>query len=242
MSTVYDPDARTVKHASVAIFLLTVTLGVIGPLSFSGGWWLYGCLSLAAFIYMFYTRYLCERYTLFASGYFTLLISLLAFAPACVGYTVVTDDLGGSALAGGLATLLILASVVLIYLYIYLTPTKEFPFEVSGNKVSFSAPDTSSLKSGVIVGCGALVASAAIQSVTPLTTGILIILLFLFGCVFMLIHSRHLVRGLRTLRLQEKTMLAPYTFMQIDKIREARNRSWLGRLFKRVASGSKVRR
>ncbi|MDU8432921.1 hypothetical protein RYA99_22780, partial [Pseudomonas syringae pv. actinidifoliorum] len=46
MSTVYDPDARTVKHASVAIFLLTVTLGVIGPLSFSGGWWVYGCLSL----------------------------------------------------------------------------------------------------------------------------------------------------------------------------------------------------
>ncbi|KPZ18476.1 Uncharacterized protein ALO40_01962 [Pseudomonas syringae pv. viburni] len=36
-------------------------------------------------------------------------------------------------------------------------------------------------------------------------------------------------------------MLAPYTFMQIDKIREARNRSWLGRLFKRVASASKVR-
>ncbi len=126
MSTVYDPDARTVKHASVAIFLLTVTLGVIGPLSFSGGWWLYGCLSLAAFTYMFYIRYLCERYTLFASGYFTLLIFLLAFAPACVGYTVVTDDLGGSALAGGLATLLILASVMLTYLYIYLTPKKNF--------------------------------------------------------------------------------------------------------------------
>ncbi|EPN29927.1 hypothetical protein A244_39583, partial [Pseudomonas syringae pv. actinidiae ICMP 18807] len=39
----------------------------------------------------------------------------------------------------------------------------------------------------------------------------------------------------------EKSMPTPYTFMQIDEIREARNRSWLGRLFKRVASGSKVR-
>ncbi|WP_231993445.1 MULTISPECIES: hypothetical protein [Pseudomonas syringae group] len=94
MSTVYDPDARTVKHASVAIFLMTVPLGIIGPLSFSGGWWIYGCASLAAFIYMLYMRYTCERYTLFASSYFMLLIFLLAFAPACVGYTVVTDDLG----------------------------------------------------------------------------------------------------------------------------------------------------
>ncbi|TFZ33118.1 hypothetical protein EWW49_33565, partial [Pseudomonas syringae] len=115
MRTVYDPDARTVKHASVVIFLMTVTLGIIGPLSLSGGWWIYGCASLAAFIYMLYIRYTCERYTMFASSYFMLLIFLLAFAPACVGYTVVPDDLGGTAFAGGLATLVILASVTWVY-------------------------------------------------------------------------------------------------------------------------------
>ncbi|EGH43537.1 MULTISPECIES: hypothetical protein [Pseudomonas syringae group] len=236
MSTIYDPDARTVKQASIAIFLLTVTLGVMGPVSFSGGWWIYGCLSLAAFIYMFYIKYTCERYTLFASSYFTLLIFLLAFAPACVSYMVVTDDLGGTKLLGAAATLSILAFVMLVYLFIYLTPTKNFPFEVSGNKVSFSAPDISSFQSGIIAGAGTLVASVVIRSVTSLTTGILIILLFLFGCIFILIHSRHLIRGLRTLRIQEKTMPAPYTFMQIDDIREARRRWWLSRLFRWVAS------
>ncbi|AHG43339.1 hypothetical protein N018_25135 [Pseudomonas syringae CC1557] len=239
MSTIYDPDARTVKQASVAIFLLTVTLGVIGPLSFSGGWWVYGCLSSAAFIYMLYMRYTCERYTLFTSSYFILLIFLLAFATACVSYTVVTDDLGGSEFAGGLATLFILTSVMLIYLFIYFTPTKEFPFEVSGNKVSFSAPDTSSLPASIVAGLGTLMASVVIRSATPFTTGILIILLFLFGCTFMLIHSRHLIRGLRTLRIQERTMPTPYTFMQIDEIRKARSRWWLGRLFKWVASWSR---
>ncbi|PHN70423.1 MULTISPECIES: hypothetical protein [Pseudomonas syringae group] len=236
MSTIYDPDARTVKQASIAIFLLTVTLGVMGPVSFSGGWWIYSCLSLAAFIYMLYIKYTCERYILFASGYFILLIFLLAFAPACVSYMIVTDDLGGSKLLGVATTLSLLAFVMLVYLFIYLTPTKEFPFKVSGNKVSFSAPDTSSLQPSIIAGLGTLVASLVIKSVTPLTTGILIILLFVFGCIFMLIHSRHLIRGLRTLRIQEKTMPVPYTFMQIDDIREARSRWWLSRLFRWVAS------
>ncbi|KPZ27010.1 MULTISPECIES: hypothetical protein [Pseudomonas syringae group] len=238
MSTIYDPDARTVKQVSIAIFLLTVTLGVMGPLSFSDGWWIYGLLSFMAFIYMLYIKYMCERYTLFASSYFTLLIFLLAFAPACVSYTIVTEDLGGSKFAGGAVTLLVLASVMLGYLFIYLTPSNEFPFDVSGNKVSFSARETSSLRSGVIAGLGTLVASSIIGFVTALTTGILIILLFLFGCIFMLVHSRHLIRGLRTLRMQEKKMPIPYTFMQIDEIREARSRWWLSRLF-RVASQRK---
>ncbi|EPN30071.1 hypothetical protein A244_39228 [Pseudomonas syringae pv. actinidiae ICMP 18807] len=34
-------------------------------------------------------------------------------------------------------------------------------------------------------------------------------------------------------------MLTPYTFMQIDEIREARNRWWLSRLFKWLASWGK---
>ncbi|PBQ00985.1 hypothetical protein [Pseudomonas congelans] len=239
MSTIYDPDARTVRQVSTAIFLLTVTFGVMGPVSFSGGWWIYGCMLLTAFIYALYIKYACERYTLFASGYLTLLIFLLAFAPACVSYSVVTDDLSGSRLAGGFAAASLLAAMMLLYLFIYLTPTNEFPFEVSGNKVSFSSPDTSSVSGGVIAGLGTLVASAVIKSFTPLTTGILITLLFVFGCTFMLIHSRHLIRGLRTLRVQEKTMPTPYTFMQIDEIRDARARWWLSRLFRWVASRGK---
>ncbi|RMU77410.1 hypothetical protein ALP23_101789 [Pseudomonas syringae pv. apii] len=46
MSTIYDPDARTVRQVSTAIFLLTGTFGAMGPVSFSGGWWIYGCIWL----------------------------------------------------------------------------------------------------------------------------------------------------------------------------------------------------
>ena len=51
---------------------------------------------------------------------------------------------------------------------------------------------------------------------------------------------RHSVRGLRSLRIKQKTMPVPYTFMQIDEIREARSRWWLSRLFKWVASWRKA--
>lgn len=239
MTTIYDPDARTVKQASLVIFLIVVISGVMGPVSFSGGWWVYACFSLVAFLYMIYIRYVCESYTFFASSYFAIFVFCLAFAPACVTYMVVTADLAGSNFEGGLAAFLLLSFLVLVYFFIYLTLTVVFPFEVVGNKVSFTAPDTSSLKAGVIAGLGTLVASIVIHSVTPLTTGIVIILIFVFGCIAMLIHSRHLIRGLRTLRIQEKTMPIPFTFMQIDEIREARSRWWLSRLFKWVASWHK---
>ncbi|MGE8338188.1 MAG: hypothetical protein ACN6Q2_23195, partial [Pseudomonas laurylsulfatiphila] len=62
----------------------------------------------------------------------------------------------------------------------------------------------------------------------------------ILGCtgltVIILFHLRHNIRGLRTLRTQERSMPTPFTFMQIDEIREARSRWWLGRLFKWMGS------
>jgi hypothetical protein len=49
-------------------------------------------------------------------------------------------------------------------------------------------------------------------------------------------YFRHSIRGLRTLRIRESKMPIPYTFMEIDEIREARSRWWLGRLFKWMGS------
>lgn len=236
MSTVFDPDARTVKNAPVVIFLMVIFSGIMGPATFSGGWWIYACLALVVFIYMLYMRYTCERYTFFATSYSVLFIFSLAFAPACVAYIVVTDDLAGSRIVGALAALLLLSCTVLGYLYIYFTPAVKFPFNVSGNKVAFSAVDSSGRNVWIIAGMGTLASTLLIKSVTSLTTGILIILIFEFSCLAILIHSRHLIRGLRTLHLQERGMSTPYTFMQIEEIREARSRWWISRFFKWVGS------
>lgn len=234
MKTIYDPDAKTVKQASLAIFLMTITIGIMGPASFSGGWLIYGGVSLSAFIYMLYIRYRCESYTFFTMSYFTLLIFLLAFAPACVSYITITKDLNGSDITGFFSALLLLSSIMGLHFIIYLTPQKDLPFLIVGNKVSFNAPETSSLKTSIAAGLGTLAASTTVSLFTPFTTGILIIFLFLFICIFMLIHSRHLIRGLRKLRVKERNLPTPYTFMQIDEIRESRSRGWLGRVFKSV--------
>ncbi|MNR25473.1 hypothetical protein D3C85_1426270 [compost metagenome] len=75
-----------------------------------------------------------------------------------------------------------------------------------------------------------------LKSVDALTSEVVIVLVGSLGCLALLINFRHTIRGLRTLRIQERSMPIPYTFMRIDEIREARHRWWLGRFFKWIIS------
>ncbi|AHG43338.1 hypothetical protein N018_25130 [Pseudomonas syringae CC1557] len=68
-----------------------------------------------------------------------------------------------------------------------------------------------------------------------MTSSAVAVLGMFFICVALMVYERHAIRGLRSLRIKEKTLPVPYTFMQIDEIREARSRWWLGKLFKWVA-------
>jgi hypothetical protein len=236
MSTIYDPDAGTVNALTRTLFIVAIGLGIVGILRSATDGWVYGLLFFLLSGYTLYMRYWCERYTAFALSYFTLIIFLLALAPAWISYTVVTDDMEKSGTQGCVVACLLFSSIAALYAAIYFTPTRKFPFSVSRNKVSFTASSTSSLVGMVIAGPGTLVSGALIKSVTPFTIGILIVLLFLFGCIGTLIHARDLLRGIRTLRKREKNSGTPYTFMQIDEIRAVRSRWWLSRLFKWAAS------
>lgn len=236
MSTIYDPDARTVNSLTQTLFVVAIGLGVVGFLRSATDGWVYGLLFLLLSGYTLYMRYWCERYTTFALSYFTLMISILALAPAWVSYTVVTDDLGGPPAEGRIIAGLLFGFIATLYAGLYLTPPREFAFDVSDNRVSFSVSSTSAGAEGMIAGVGMLASGTVIKSVTPFTTGILIVLIFLFAGVCTLIHGRDRIRGLRILRKREKNRLTPYTFMQIDEIREARRRWWLGRLFNWLAS------
>lgn len=236
MSTIFNPDARTVKQISATFFIVVSLLFIIGAYRMATDGWVYGLLSMALLAYALYLRCWCESYTAFALSYFTLMIFLLALAPAWVSYTVVTDDLGGSYIEGGIVALLLFGFIQMLYVVIYVTPARHFPFDVVGNKVTSDVSNSSGLKGGVIAGLGTVVAGAVIKSFTPFTISIMIVLIFLFASVVMLIHARDRIRGMRTLRIREKTMPTPYTFMQIDEIRQARSRWWISRFCKWVSS------
>ncbi|MNE76435.1 hypothetical protein D3C80_1726700 [compost metagenome] len=91
----------------------------------------------------------------------------------------------------------------------------------------------------MLAGATTLAASVFVKSAGIPAGGVAGTLILTFSSIWILVQMRHSIRGLRTLRIQEKTMLTPYTFMQIDEIREARSRWWLSRLFKWVASWRK---
>ncbi|MCI3947919.1 hypothetical protein K0038_05032 [Pseudomonas syringae] len=130
----------------------------------------------------------------------------------------------------------LIVAMLAIYAGIYFSASKIFPFCVTGNRVSRTSVKSARLSAGFISGVGMLASSVFVGSVSELTSSAVAVLGAFFICVGLLVHERHAIRGLRTLRIKQKTLPAPYTFMQIDEIREARSCWWLGRLFKWVAS------
>ncbi len=81
MSTIYDPDARTVNALTRTLFIVAIGLGVVGLWRSATDGWVYELLFFLLSGYTLYMRYWCERYTTFALSYFTLMIFLLALAP-----------------------------------------------------------------------------------------------------------------------------------------------------------------
>ncbi|NAT15868.1 hypothetical protein CU666_17870 [Pseudomonas syringae pv. actinidifoliorum] len=117
------------------------------------------------------------------------------------------------------------------------------PFEYDGNRIQ-TRQDVNT-KSPMKYSCtltGGLTALAAgifLTGTGLLTSALVGMTIMTGGSIFVLLYGRHVLRGLRTLRIQQKTMPTPYTFMQIDEIREARSRWWLSRLYKWIASWGK---
>jgi hypothetical protein len=239
MNTIYDPAPDDIKKMPLSMFFSVALFGILGPANFPDYWWLYGIIVTLAFGYTLVMIYLNESYIFFVRGFFSVIIFLLMFSSACFANMLVISDLGGTSHEGLTISSALLLFGFIIYIIIYLGSSKKFPFSISGKKVSHSTVDATGKYAGLIAGIGTLAASGFIKIFSPLTVNAIISVGFFFCYVAMLVHSRHLIRGLRTLHIQQKTMPGPYTFMQIDEIREARSRWWLSRLFKWVASWRK---
>jgi hypothetical protein len=131
------------------------------------------------------------------------------------------------------------AVVFITFLIIFYSRSSFFPFECVGNRVEVRAKknvNTKNYNLWLMSGVSTLTGSMFLRTVDTETSDMVVIIVCTGLTVIILLHLRHSIRGLRTLRIRERKMPTPYTFMQIDEIREARSRWWLGRLFKWMGS------
>jgi len=185
----------------------------------------------------------CEKFTSYVGWLFIAMLGFLVLMAGSAAYFLAVKSLGVGNIQAVIVGLLPVACSLLVYLFIVNTKALFDPFEYNGIKVQprpqAAKKDFANYPLVLLAGATTLAASVFTKSAGIPVGGVIGALLLTFCSIFILINLRHSIRGLRTLRIKEKTMPIPYTFMQIDEIREARSRWWLSRLFKWVASWCK---
>jgi hypothetical protein len=232
-------DAKIIKKQIFLMFIVVVFFGAFGPFALQYFWWCYLFVVVFYFGFSLYLIYSCERFVVFLSTVFITGLVAFPYISGNLAYLIASDFFGKGdfrSVAIGMAPITI---VFLMFLAIFYSKASFFPFECVGNRVAARPKKVVNAKSynlGLISGVSTLTGSMFLKSVGTETGGMVAIVLCTGCCVFMLFYLRHSIRGLRTLRIRERKMPTPYTFMQIDEIREARSRWWLGRLFKWMGS------
>jgi hypothetical protein len=231
-------DVNSIKKNCWLVFFSVGFLGLLGPYNLDCFWWIYvGFLSLFT-SWTLYLIYACERYVLYLMSQFISAIFVFSYMAGSSAYVSFSASLGKTnalSIMGGISPV-ILVCVVLGVIY-YGKPTC-FPFEVTGNRVTAKQKKRRRTKynPGLIAGVTTAAGSLFINSVEAATRDLVAILGGTASSIMILFFLRHSIRGLRTLRIQEGSMTTPYTFMQIEEIREARSRWLLGRFFKWITS------
>lgn len=198
---------------------------------------------LCTLMWTLYLVYACESFTLYMASVLVTIASIFCSFASLSAYLVATKFWGQGSVPAIMAGLVPVGITSLTYLVLVNGKPSFHPFEYDGVKVQ-PRPQKKQKKSTaysplLIAGATTLAASIFINAVGGLTAGMVAMFGLTAFLIASLFHARHIVRGLRVLRLQQKTMPTPYTFMQIDEIREARSRWWMSRLFQWVASWRK---
>ncbi|EJM36883.1 hypothetical protein PMI26_05115 [Pseudomonas sp. GM33] len=232
-------DANNIKKHIFLMFFMAAFFGVFGPLTLECSWWWYLFLVVVVFCFSLYLIYYCERFVVFFAAILSAAIFTFPYISSSLAYLIASDSFGKGdprSVVIGTAPITI---VFLMFLVIFYSKSSFFPFECVGNRVTARPKKIVNSKSynlGLISGVSTLTGSMFLKSVGAETGG-MVALVICAGCsVIILFYLRHSIRGLRTLHIRERKMPTPYTFMQIDEIREARSRWWLGRLFKWMGS------
>ncbi|WP_242482903.1 hypothetical protein [Pseudomonas sp. TH10] len=214
-----------------------------GPSNLKYFWQAFFIVSLLAFMCTIYLIYVCERITFYLTSILVAVVGAFIYMSCTAAYLIGASFWGKTSIAALMVGLFPMGVTWLTYLVLANGKSSFHPFEYDGIKVQprpQNKQKTSAAYSPLLVaGATTLAASIFTKSSGFLTTGMVAMFGLLAFSVALLFLARHIIRGLRTLRIQEKTMPTPYTFMKIDEIREARSRWWLSRLFKWAAAWRK---
>lgn len=233
-------NSDSLKKNSWLAFFTTVFFMAFGPSKLTYFWYVYFLAATLMLAWTIYLVYLCEKYTTYMTSLISALVGSFTVLACNVAYISTSSFFGENSFN---AFIISLAPAIITWLAYYAIANKKpsfQPFEYDGQKIqtrvaSTSQPSTS-YKTGLLAGATTLAAGIFLQAFGLLTGSVVAALALTGCCMAILFYMRHVIRGLRTLRAKERNMPAAYTFMQIDEIREARGRWWLGRLFKWLAS------
>ena len=235
-------DFKNLKQGAwVSLSILTFAM-ILGFAKTPFFWKVYIFIFIFKLGWFTYLICACERFTFYMASVFVSVLGFLLLMAGSAAYLLAVNSLGLGSVGAVILGMLPAACVSLVYFFIACTKASFDPFEYDGIKVQ---PRPQKIRNSVsypllmLAGATTLAASVFVKSAGIPAGGVAGTLILTFSSIWILVQMRHSIRGLRTLRIQEKTMPTPYTFMQIDDIREARSRWWLSRLFKWFASWRK---
>lgn len=230
-------NVQTIRKDCWSLFLAVVFFGLLGPSNIEGFWYVYLTFVGLYFSWAIYLINACERYVLYFCSYVAVVFvfSYLASSGAYISMSSVLGKASPLAIVLGLAPF---ALTCMVFAIIAHSKPSGFPFEIVGNRVSVISKKSHHKKYNLlfVAGVSTLIGNILLESLGGPT----VYLVATIGCtaisIYLLFAGRHFIRGLRTLHNREHGMPTRYTFMQIEELREARGRWWLGRLFKWIAS------
>jgi hypothetical protein len=236
-------DSDYLKHGAWVSFIALVFSMVIGLSAVPLFWPAYILVFLLKLSWFLYLIYFGERFTFYLWSVLASVQSFLITLAGSAAYSSAADVWGPASAAACIAGLLPVVLVLLTFSLIANTKPSYHPFEYSGNKVKV-VPKVSQAKSAMypsalLAGTSTLAASIFVHFFGIPAAGVVGAVVLTTCALAILYHLRHSVRALRTLSIKEKSSSVPYTFMEIDEIRQARNRWWISRLARLVRSWRK---
>lgn len=231
-------NSSNIKKLSWTLFAILVLFMAIGPSNLAYFWPAFFGLSLLAFCWTLYLVYVCESFTIYMTSLLATGVGIFSILSCTAAYLAAARFLGEASAAAFLLGFIPAGVTCLAYWLLAKGKPSFHPFEYEGIKVRPRSEGKQKVATSynpvLIAGITTLAASVFTNMAGALTAGMVGMFGLMATSVTLLFYARHTLRGLRILRAQEKAMPVPYTFMQIDDIRQARSRWWLSRLFNRL--------
>lgn len=233
-------NATNIKKVSWVLLGVFVFFLALGPSKLKFFWPAFFIISVAALGWTLHLVYACEKFTTYTLSLVLTTTGIFSLLSCNLAYHAAARLWSGADIAAFPIGLAPMAITALTYLVLVNGKPSFHPFEHDGIKVQprrqIKQKSSTAYNPLLVAGVTTLAASVFTKKIGILTSELVASFGLLACSMTLLFYTRHIIRGLRSLRNQEKIMPAPYTFMHIDEIRKARSHWWMSRLFKWIAS------